>query len=341
MPRGANNQREKEYRELKGEFKKEGRYRGREEEVASRIVNKQRAQQSETRSERSNDRTGRSPDKNLPIRNYDTLTADEVMRRVSRLDTGERRRITTYERGHRNRKGLLERLGRDGESNRTGRTATRSNTGAPSRSSSRSTAARSSTGSGPSSRGGSTRSASGARSTGSTGTRSRSAGARVSGRAESRSTRARRTGSPATRVRSAGARASGRAESRSTRARSTGSTATRARSTDGRASGRAESRLSASGSAQTTTDHATIRRWAEDRNGVPSTVATTARGGEPGVLRIDFPGYRGAGSLREITWDEFFRKFDEEGLAFLYQDRSAAGRTSRFFKLVNRSRSAR
>jgi hypothetical protein len=49
MPRGASPKREHEYQELKTEFKKEGRYPGREEEVASRIVNKQRAQRGETK----------------------------------------------------------------------------------------------------------------------------------------------------------------------------------------------------------------------------------------------------------------------------------------------------
>jgi hypothetical protein len=49
MPRGASPKREHEYKELKSEFKKEGRYPGREEEVASRIVNKQRAQHGETK----------------------------------------------------------------------------------------------------------------------------------------------------------------------------------------------------------------------------------------------------------------------------------------------------
>lgn len=50
MPAGASPKREREYKELKQEFKKEGRYKGREEEVASRIVNKQRAQAGETKS---------------------------------------------------------------------------------------------------------------------------------------------------------------------------------------------------------------------------------------------------------------------------------------------------
>ena len=49
MPTGANPKREHEYQELKGKFRKEGRYPGRAEEVAARIVNKQRAQHGETK----------------------------------------------------------------------------------------------------------------------------------------------------------------------------------------------------------------------------------------------------------------------------------------------------
>ena len=49
MPAGSSPKREREYKELKSEFKKEGRYKGREEEVAARIVNKQRAQHGEAK----------------------------------------------------------------------------------------------------------------------------------------------------------------------------------------------------------------------------------------------------------------------------------------------------
>lgn len=43
MPRGASAKREREYEELETSFKKkEGRYPGREQEVAARIVNNQR-----------------------------------------------------------------------------------------------------------------------------------------------------------------------------------------------------------------------------------------------------------------------------------------------------------
>ena len=49
MPVGASPKREREYKEIKAKFKKEHRYPGREEEVASRIVNTQRAEHGETK----------------------------------------------------------------------------------------------------------------------------------------------------------------------------------------------------------------------------------------------------------------------------------------------------
>lgn len=48
MPRGASPKREREYQKIERKFKKEGRYKGREEEVAARIVNQQRAASGET-----------------------------------------------------------------------------------------------------------------------------------------------------------------------------------------------------------------------------------------------------------------------------------------------------
>ncbi|MBA9078372.1 MULTISPECIES: hypothetical protein [Rufibacter] len=86
-----------------------------------------------------------------------------------------------------------------------------------------------------------------------------------------------------------------------------------------------------SASAKTTTDHSTIKKWAEARDGKPATVKGTGHGDEAGLLRINFPG--GAeDSLEDISWDEFFQKFEEKKLAFLYQDE----KDSTFNKLVNR-----
>jgi len=87
---------------------------------------------------------------------------------------------------------------------------------------------------------------------------------------------------------------------------------------------------------KTTTDHDEIRQWAEERGGKPACVIGTGGGGDTGLLRIDFPGYSGESSLQEISWDEFFEKFDEQGLALLHQDETASGQKSNFNKLVNR-----
>lgn len=87
--------------------------------------------------------------------------------------------------------------------------------------------------------------------------------------------------------------------------------------------------------AKTTTDHEEIKRWVEQRGGHPATVKATEQGDEPGILRIDFPDYSGGDTLERIGWDEFFEKFDNEDLAFLYQD-EIDGKESRFSKFVSR-----
>lgn len=92
-----------------------------------------------------------------------------------------------------------------------------------------------------------------------------------------------------------------------------------------------------SGESQSTTDHDTIRRWIEARGGRPATVRGTERGDEEaGILRVDFPQRGEEQKLEPLEWDEFFDKFEEADLAFLYQDKTKGGGTSRFFKFVSR-----
>jgi len=88
---------------------------------------------------------------------------------------------------------------------------------------------------------------------------------------------------------------------------------------------------------KTTTDHEKIRHWVEERGGKPASVKSTMEGKEePGLLRIHFPGYSKDGALADISWNEFFEKFEKEKLAFLYQEQMADGETSTFNKLVSR-----
>jgi hypothetical protein len=91
----------------------------------------------------------------------------------------------------------------------------------------------------------------------------------------------------------------------------------------------------ASKSSKTTTDHEEIKQWVEERGGNPAIVKGTEKGGSA-LLRIDYPGYSGEDTLEEISWDEFFEMFDENNLAFLYQEETQDGGESRFSKFVSR-----
>lgn len=84
-----------------------------------------------------------------------------------------------------------------------------------------------------------------------------------------------------------------------------------------------------------TTNQEEIKRWVEQRGGHPARVSGTDEKGS-GILRIDYPGFSGSGTLEEITWEEFFEGFEQNNLAFLYQDETKDGAESRFSKLVDR-----
>ena len=56
------------------------------------------------------------------------------------------------------------------------------------------------------------------------------------------------------------------------------------------------------------------------------------------MIRLEFPDAPGAQDeqLEEISWDEWFRKFDENGLALVYEEVTASGQKSNFNKIVKR-----
>lgn len=91
-----------------------------------------------------------------------------------------------------------------------------------------------------------------------------------------------------------------------------------------------------SAEAKVTTDHAEIQAWVEERGGHAARVKGTENKKGPGVLRIDYPGYSGEDTLEAISWEEFFEAFDENNLAFLYQEETKDGSESRFSKLIDR-----
>jgi hypothetical protein len=89
--------------------------------------------------------------------------------------------------------------------------------------------------------------------------------------------------------------------------------------------------------AEVTTDHETIREWAESKGGKPAAVERTHKGDDVGIIRIMFPDapHSKHDALTEITWDEFFEEFEKRELALLYE------KDSLFSKIVGRDTAER
>jgi hypothetical protein len=83
---------------------------------------------------------------------------------------------------------------------------------------------------------------------------------------------------------------------------------------------------------QVTTDHEKIRKWAQSHGGKPAAVSRTHEEGDVGIIRIMFPKAPRSEheGLTEISWDEFFKEFDERSLALVYDE------SSLFSKVVSR-----
>lgn len=115
MPLAANPKREREFKKLEKEFKQEGRYPGREEEVAARIVNKQRAQSGETQAAQQGRQAGKnrrmSAEQGLPIDGYQHLTVAQIRDKLDGLSAAQLKRLRSYEAAHKKRKGVLQALG--------------------------------------------------------------------------------------------------------------------------------------------------------------------------------------------------------------------------------------
>jgi hypothetical protein len=83
---------------------------------------------------------------------------------------------------------------------------------------------------------------------------------------------------------------------------------------------------------EVTTDHKTIRKWADSHGGKPAAVDRTHRNDDVGIIRVMFPKapHSEHENLVEISWEEFFKEFDERKLALIYDP------DGMFSKLVSR-----
>ncbi len=91
------------------------------------------------------------------------------------------------------------------------------------------------------------------------------------------------------------------------------------------------------GQSLATRNHEVIQQWADERGATPATVESPRREDRPRVLRFDFPGFGGK-SLQQISWEDWFKTFDERNLVFVYQEHLKNGNLSNFFRLDNPGR---
>lgn len=69
---------------------------------------------------------------------------------------------------------------------------------------------------------------------------------------------------------------------------------------------------------KSTRDQKTIRRWVQERDGVPATATGEGADNQPGVLRIHFPTGGTSDVLTRISWDDWLARFRAEGWTFRY-----------------------
>jgi len=95
--------------------------------------------------------------------------------------------------------------------------------------------------------------------------------------------------------------------------------------------------MSPSTTSRVTTDHDEIRHWAEERGARPAAVARAGSRKDSVILRLEFPGAPDPKEQapEEISWEEWFDRFDKRGLALLYQEETAGGDKSNFNEIIS------
>ena len=86
------------------------------------------------------------------------------------------------------------------------------------------------------------------------------------------------------------------------------------------------------GQSLATRNHEVIRQWAEERRGLPAKIPGTEYDGHPSILRFSLPGYE-IKNLKETSWEDWFKTFDEERLLFIFQEHLKQGNLSNFFRI--------
>jgi hypothetical protein len=92
-----------------------------------------------------------------------------------------------------------------------------------------------------------------------------------------------------------------------------------------------------------TVDHSEIRRWAERYGGRPEILDDPTSKRDRVGIRIDFPGPKDDADIAEssharvISWDEFFRLFEELKLLFVYREDDDSSDKSSSYRFERRT----
>jgi hypothetical protein len=90
-----------------------------------------------------------------------------------------------------------------------------------------------------------------------------------------------------------------------------------------------------------TRNHEEIKHWAEERDGVPAVPKTNDVSSKtPQGLYIDFLDNGENKEMKQISWNEFFEKFEEKDLAFVYKDKVELGAENKEYSFVKLSDSS-
>ncbi|MGI5827859.1 MAG: hypothetical protein ACOX6V_02435 [Patescibacteria group bacterium] len=96
-------------------------------------------------------------------------------------------------------------------------------------------------------------------------------------------------------------------------------------------------------STKVTTDHTEIRAWVEKYQGRPALITLPTSESDDIALRIDFPGSQDEELLsktkpsKPISWEDFFKVFEESNLAFVYDQRPQFDNPTLAYRFIYRS----
>ncbi len=83
--------------------------------------------------------------------------------------------------------------------------------------------------------------------------------------------------------------------------------------------------------ANVTTDHDTIRDWVMAHGGQPALLRRVPQVGDGGDLSLEFLADGQEPELVTISWSDFFQRFEDRHLAFVYEEDGPAGALTWYF----------